>query len=79
LNTYADVKATVRSIIGDDSPDGWLKESYLGPKVNYAYRFLTLYIKNATGMNLEKMVEIPNTVDGNGNNSSQGLTTLAQY
>lgn len=58
-NTLFDVKATVRSIIGDDDPNGWLKDSYLVPKINYAYRNRTLYIKNATGMNLEKMVEIP--------------------
>jgi hypothetical protein len=55
LNTYFDVKATVRSIIGDDDPNGWLKESYLGPKINFAYRRQTLYIKRSTGSNLEQI------------------------
>jgi hypothetical protein len=78
-NTLNDVKATVRSIIGDDDPNGWLKDTYLVPKINFSYRTQTLYIKRATGMNLEKMVEIPNATDGAGNNSNQGLTTLAKF
>lgn len=79
MNTYFDVKQTVRSLVGDDDPNGWLQESYLGPKVNFAYRRQTLYIKRATGSNLEKMVEIPAALDGNGNPITQGLTTLAQF
>jgi hypothetical protein len=79
LNTYFDVKATVRSIVGDDDPNGWLKEAYLAPKVNYAYRNQTLYIKRSTGMNLEKMVEIPNAFDQNNNPNNQGQTSLAAY
>lgn len=79
MNTYLDVKATVRSIIGDDDPNGWLKESYLGPKVNFMYRRQTLYIKRATGSNLERMVEIPNALDANSNPTNQGLTSLAVY
>lgn len=79
MNTYFDVKQTVRSIIGDDDPNGWLKEAYLGPKINFVYRRQTLYIKRATGANLEKMVEIPAAVDANGNPITQGLTTLAAF
>lgn len=79
MNTYFDVKQTVRSLIGDDDPNGWLNESYLGPKVNYAYRRQTLYIKRSTGSNLEKMVEIPAALDDAGNPTTQGLTSLALY
>ena len=79
MNTYFDVKQTVRSLIGDDDPAGWLNESYLGPKVNFCYRRQTLYIKRATGANLEKMVEIPAALDANGNPTTQGLTTLAAF
>lgn len=79
MNQLADVKKTVRSIIGDDDPNGWLNDGYLVPKINYAYRAETLYIKRATGMNLERMVEIPNAVDANNESTSQGLTTLAAY
>lgn len=73
------MKQTVRSLIGDDDPNGWLKESYLGPKVNFAYRRQTLYIKRATGSNLEKMVEIPAAVDQNSLPTTQGLTSLAVF
>lgn len=79
MNTYFDVKQTVRSIVGDDDPNGWLKESYLGPKVNFVYRRQTLYIKRSTGMNLEQMVEIPNALDPNDNPTLQGQTSLAVY
>lgn len=79
MNTYFDVKQTVRSIIGDDDPNGWLKDTYLGPKINFAYRRQTLYIKRSTGSNLEQMVEIPNALDPNQNPASQGMTSLAVY
>jgi hypothetical protein len=79
VNTYFDVKETVRSIIGDDDPNGWLKEGYLGPKINFAYRRQTLYIKRSTGTNLEQMVEIPNAMDSDVNPTNQGLTSLAVY
>jgi hypothetical protein len=79
LNTLFDVKQTVRSLIGDDDPNGWLKDAYLLPKINYVYRRQTLYIKRSTGMNLEQMVEIPNAFDANTNPTSQGLTSLAVY
>lgn len=79
MNTLFDCKATVRSIIGDDDEGGWLKDSYLVPKINYAYRRQYLYLKRATGMNLEKMVEIPAATDGDGNPTTQGLTSLAVY
>lgn len=79
MNTYGDCKSTVRSLIGDDDPNGWLDESYLGPKVNFAYRRQTLYIKRSTGSNLEKMVEIPAAHDASGNPTTQGLTSLAVF
>lgn len=79
MNTLLDCKSTVRSIVGDDDPAGWLNDGYLTPKINYAYRFMYLYIKNATGANLEKMVEIPAALDPNGNPITQGLTSLAAY
>ncbi len=79
MNSLGDVKRTVRSIIGDDAEDGWLNDGYLVPKINFAYSTLTLYIKNATGANLEKMVEIPAATDGAGNPTTQGLTSLAAF
>lgn len=79
MNTLFDVASTVRSIIGDDAVDGWLKPSYLYPKINYAYRAQTLYLKRATGMNLERMVEIPAALDENGNPTTKGITSLALY
>lgn len=79
MNTLFDVKETVRSLIGDDDPNGWLKDSYLLPKINYMYRRQTLYIKRSTGMNLENMVEILNAFDAGNNPTSQGLTSLAAY
>lgn len=79
MNTLFDVKETVRSIIGDSDPNGWLNDDYLVSKINYAYRAQTLYIKRATGSNLEKMVEIPSATDANGNYITQGLTSLAVF
>lgn len=79
MNTLFDVKQTVRSLIGDDDPNGWLKDSYLLPKINYVYRRQTLYIKRSTGMNLENMVEILNAFDQKQNPTSQGNTSLAVY
>ena len=76
MNTLFDVKKTVRSIVGDDE-GSWTNDGYLVPKINYAYRAQTLYIKRGTGSNLEKLVEIPNATDGNGNPTNQGLTSLA--
>jgi hypothetical protein len=76
MNTLFDVKATVRSIVGDDE-GSWTTDGYLVPKINFAYRSQVLYIKRATGANLEKLVEIPNAADANGNPTNQGLTSLA--
>lgn len=79
MNTLFDVKETVRSIVGDDDPNGWLRNSYLVPKINYVYRRQYLYIKRSTGSNLEQMVEIPNALDPNGNPINQGQTSLAAF
>jgi hypothetical protein len=76
LNTLFDVKQTIRSVVGDDDQQ-WTPDSYLLPKINFAYSTQTLYIKRATGQNLEQVVEIPDSVDGNGNSTSRGRTSLA--
>lgn len=76
MNTLFDVKQTTRSLVGDDAQE-WTPDSYLVPKINYAYSIQTLYIKRATSQNLEQIVEIPDSADANGNSTSQGRTSLA--
>lgn len=78
MNTLFDVKETLRSIVGDDAGE-WTDDDYLVPKINFAYRTQYLYIKRATGSNLEQLVEIPNALDLAANPTSQGLTSLAVY
>jgi hypothetical protein len=78
MNTLFDVKKTLRSMVGDDAAE-WTTDGYLLPKINFAYRTQTLYIKRSTGANLEQLVEIPNALDPAGNPTNQGLTSLAQY
>jgi hypothetical protein len=58
MNTLGDVKKSVRSILGDDTAE-WSNDGYLVPKIQMAYRTQTLYIKQASGSNLEKCVLIP--------------------
>ena len=55
MNTLFDVKKTVRSLVGDDAGE-WTNDGYLVPKIQFAYRTQTLYIKRSTGSNLEQMV-----------------------
>ena len=76
MNTLFDVKQTVRTLIGDDE-HGTLTDDYLVPKINFAYRTQTLALMQATGSNLEQVVEIPDSTDVNGNDASKGLTSLA--
>ena len=78
MNTFFDVKKTVRSLVGDDNAD-WTSDGYLNPKIQFAYRTQTLYIKRSTGTNLEQLVEIPNALDPNNNPTNQGLTSLENY
>lgn len=78
MNTLFDVKKTVRSLVGDDNAE-WTTDGYLLPKINFAYRTQTLYIKRATGANLEQLVEIPNALDPATNPTNQGLTSLAVF
>lgn len=78
MNTLRDVKLTLRSVVGDDTTE-WTKDGYLVPKVNFAYRIQTLYIKRSTGSNLEQLVEIPNALDPNANPITQGLNSLAVF
>ena len=76
MNTLFDVKATVRSLVGDDVGE-WTNDGYLVPKINLAYRTQYLYIKRGCGSSLEKIVEIPNAPDVNNNDANTGLTSLA--
>lgn len=77
MNTLFDVKQAIRSMVGDEPAD-WTPDAYLVPKINFAYRTQTLYIRaNAMGRNLEQVVEIPDAQDGNGNSTSVGRTSLA--
>ena len=78
MNTLFDVKQSVLSLMGEEN-SGTANDSYLVPKINFAYKTQTLYIKRATGTALEQIVEIPNALDANGNNSNQGLNSLAQF
>lgn len=76
MNTLFDVKQTVRSLVGDDAAE-WTTDDYLLPKINFAYRVQTLYLKKGSGSNLEQVVEIPAALDANDNSTTQGLTSLA--
>ena len=76
MNTLFDVKKTLRSLVGDDAAE-WTNDGYLLPKIQFAYRTQTLYIKRATGSNLEQLVEILDALDPNANDASTGLTSLA--
>jgi hypothetical protein len=78
VNTLLDVKKNVRSIVGDDDAE-WTSDDYLLPKINFAYRTQTLYIKAGSGTNLERVVEVPAAVDANGNSTTQGLTSMAEF
>ena len=58
MNTFGDVKAQTRGLLGD--PQGQLaSDSYLAPLVNVAYSLEVLALKNATGQNLEGVVLLP--------------------
>lgn len=78
MNTLLDVKKTVRSLVGDDDAE-WTVDDYLLPKINFAYRTQYLFLKKATGSNLEQIVEIPNAADANGNSITQGLMSFANF
>jgi hypothetical protein len=76
MNTLFDVKKTVQTLVGDDE-NGTLTDAYLVPKINFAYRIQVLAIMQATGTNLEQIIEIPDAVDADGNSTSKGLMSLA--
>jgi hypothetical protein len=78
MNTLGDVKKTVRSLVGDDE-GSWTGDSYLVPKINLAYRTAVLKLKTMTGQALEHLVEIPNFAWPDGNDGTQGLTSLAPF
>lgn len=78
MNTLGDVKKTVRSLVGDDE-GSWTGDSYLVPKINFAYRTAYLKIKTATGQALEQGIEIPDFADANNNDGTKGLTSLAAF
>ena len=58
MNTYGDVKAEVRGLVGDQDAQ-WANDAYLATPVNTAYRLQVLALKNATGQNLEGVVLLP--------------------
>lgn len=78
MNTLGDVKKTVRSLVGDDE-GSWTGDSYLVPKINFAYRTAYLKIKTATGQALEQTVQIPDFTDPNNNDGTTGLNSLAAF
>lgn len=78
MNTLGDVKRTVRSLVGDDE-GSWTNDSYLVPKINFAYRQAYLKIKTATGQALEQLAAIPNFTDANNNSGTTGLTSLEAF
>ncbi len=78
MNTLGDVKKMVRSLVGDDE-GSWTGDSYLVPKINFAYQSVYLKLKTSTGQALEKLVEIPNFTSPDGNDGTQGFSSLAQF
>lgn len=70
MNTLADVKAKVQSLLGD--PDGdWVTDEYVTPLINQTYGDQYLRIRNACGQNLEGVVLVANV--------AAGTTSLYQY
>jgi hypothetical protein len=78
VNTLFDVKQTVRSLVGDEAAS-WTGDSYLVPKINFAYRTAVRKIAVASGQNLEQVVQLPNALDANNNPTNQGLGSLAAF
>lgn len=78
MNTLFDVKKRVRSLIGDDE-GSWTGDSYLVPKINFAYQTAYLKLKTATGQSLEHRAEILNYINPGGNDGTSGITSLADF
>lgn len=67
MNTLGDVVTECQGLLGD--PDGeWVTRGYILPFINTAYRLAYLFLKNATGRNLEGLQEVLDL--------PQGTTTL---
>lgn len=65
-------------MVGDDE-GSWTTDGYLLPKINFAYEMQTIYLKQASGQNLERIVEIPSFITAQGTQGTQGLTSLAPF
>lgn len=78
MNTLKDVKSSIRSAVGDE-PGEWTTDIYLLPKIQTVYRLQMTLLKQMSGQNLERVVEIPDALDANGNSTSVGRTSLAAY
>ena len=58
MNTLGDVIAEVQGLLGD--PDGeWVTRDYILPFIGTTYRMQYLELKNASGRNLEQVVQLP--------------------
>lgn len=65
-NTLGDVIARCRSLQGD--PTGqWMTRQYIVPFINQAYEDIASQIKNASGKNLEAVIEVLNVAAGTSN------------
>jgi hypothetical protein len=63
MNTLGDAVTECQGLLGD--PDGeWVTRGYILPFIGTAYRMAYLYLKNATGRNLEGLVEVLNVLPG---------------
>jgi hypothetical protein len=63
VTTLRDVKAGIRSLL-DDTDIEWTNDQFLLPLINQSAGTLTLQAKNATGCNLQRLVEILNLEAG---------------
>lgn len=70
MNTLANVKAKVRSLLGDPDAE-WVTDEYVTPLINQTYADQYLRIRNACGQNLEAIVPVLNV--------NAGTTSLYSY
>lgn len=66
-----DVKARVRSILGD--PDGdWVTDQYIEPMINHVYDLQILYLEDTGATHIEAVKVVPNIQAGTSDLTDQG-------
>lgn len=63
MKTFSQVKAQVRSLLGDPRGD-WTSDAYIEPMIGLMYGAILLNMKNATSLNLQKIVYLQNVPPG---------------